>query len=150
MRVCPRFLREAHRQLAKTPEADAAIALGLAGEFDPGKACEQAREGDAAFHARDVHADAHVRALAEGDVAVGLAAGIEALGLRELLRVVVRRTDADRDQRALGQRSEFVMAAFVTVLICSNLIGPAKIVRMDAPLLGTINFGAAVLFFPIS
>ncbi len=42
------------------------------------------------------------------------------------------------------------MAAFVTVLICSNLIGPAKIVQIDAPLLGTLTFGAAVLFFPIS
>ena len=29
---------------------------------------------------------------------------------------------------------EFVMAAFVTVLICSDLIGPAKIAQIDAPL----------------
>ena len=26
---------------------------------------------------------------------------------------------------------EFVMAAFVTVLICSNLIGPAKIAQLE-------------------
>ena len=50
-----------------------------------------------------------------------------------------------------GQRSyryyDFVMAAFVTVLICSNLIGPAKIVQPDwLP----FAFGAGVLFFPIS
>jgi len=49
-----------------------------------------------------------------------------------------------------GQRSyryyEFVMAAFVTVLICSNLIGPAKIVQVD----GLPAFGAGLLFFPIS
>ena len=45
---------------------------------------------------------------------------------------------------------EFVMAAFVTVLICSNLIGPAKIVQIDAPVFGTLTFGAAVMFFPIS
>jgi uncharacterized integral membrane protein (TIGR00697 family) len=45
---------------------------------------------------------------------------------------------------------EFVMAAFVTVLICSNLIGPAKIAQIDLPLLGTVVFGAGVLFFPIS
>jgi len=49
-----------------------------------------------------------------------------------------------------GQRNyryyEFVMAAFVTVLICSNLIGPAKIVRVD----GLPAFGAGLLFFPIS
>ena len=45
---------------------------------------------------------------------------------------------------------ELVMAAFVTVLICSNLIGPAKIVQIDAPFFGPLTFGAAVLFFPIS
>jgi hypothetical protein len=45
---------------------------------------------------------------------------------------------------------EFVMAAFVTVLICSNLIGPAKIAQVDVPVLGVLTFGAGVLFFPIS
>ena len=45
---------------------------------------------------------------------------------------------------------EFVMAAFVTVLVCSNLIGPAKIAQVDLPLLGAVTFGAGVLFFPIS
>jgi hypothetical protein len=45
---------------------------------------------------------------------------------------------------------EFVMAAFVTVLICSNLIGPAKIAQVEVPLLGALTFGAGVLFFPIS
>src|SRR6516165_12535933 len=42
------------------------------------------------------------------------------------------------------------MAAFVTVLICSNLIGPAKIAQADLPLIGDFTFGAGVLFFPIS
>src|ERR671919_1545492 len=45
---------------------------------------------------------------------------------------------------------EFVMAAFVTVLICSNLIGPAKAVQVELPLAGAVIFGAGVLFFPIS
>ena len=45
---------------------------------------------------------------------------------------------------------EFVMAAFVTVLICANLIGPAKISQVDLPVFGTLVFGAGVLFFPIS
>jgi uncharacterized integral membrane protein (TIGR00697 family) len=45
---------------------------------------------------------------------------------------------------------DFVMAAFVTVLICSNLIGPAKIAQIDVPVVGTLTFGAGVLFFPIS
>ncbi len=45
---------------------------------------------------------------------------------------------------------EFVMAAFVTVLVCSNLIGPAKIAQVSLPLIGPVSFGAGVLFFPIS
>jgi uncharacterized integral membrane protein (TIGR00697 family) len=45
---------------------------------------------------------------------------------------------------------EFVMAAFVTVLICSNLIGPAKIAQIELPGIGAFAFGAGVLFFPIS
>jgi uncharacterized integral membrane protein (TIGR00697 family) len=45
---------------------------------------------------------------------------------------------------------DFIMAAFVTVLVCSNLIGPAKVAQIDAPLLGILTFGAGVLFFPIS
>ncbi|MBL8515571.1 MAG: queuosine precursor transporter [Betaproteobacteria bacterium] len=52
---------------------------------------------------------------------------------------------------------EFVMAAFVTILICSNLIGPAKIAQIETPWLTALHpdwnvlvFGAGVLFFPIS
>ena len=45
---------------------------------------------------------------------------------------------------------ELVMAAFVIVLICSNLIGPAKIAQVTLPILGVVTFGAGVLFFPIS
>jgi len=45
---------------------------------------------------------------------------------------------------------ELVMASFVIVLICSNLIGPAKIAQITLPYLGVFTFGAGVLFFPIS
>ena len=45
---------------------------------------------------------------------------------------------------------DLVMVAFVTVLVCSNLIGPAKIAQLDLPLVGVLTFGAGVLFFPIS
>jgi len=45
---------------------------------------------------------------------------------------------------------EFVMAAFVTVLICSNFIGAAKQTTINLPLLGATTFSAGVLFFPIS
>ena len=49
---------------------------------------------------------------------------------------------------------DFIMAAFVAVLLCSNLIGPAKICQLELPvalpLIGaTISFGAGNLFFPI-
>jgi uncharacterized integral membrane protein (TIGR00697 family) len=45
---------------------------------------------------------------------------------------------------------EFVMVAFVVLLVCSNLIGPAKIAQMELPVVGLVTFGAGVLFFPIS
>jgi len=45
---------------------------------------------------------------------------------------------------------DFVMAAFVTILLLSNLIGAAKQAELDIPLAGTITFGAGVLFFPVS
>jgi queuosine precursor transporter len=45
---------------------------------------------------------------------------------------------------------DLVMAAFVTILVCSNLIGPAKIAQLELPILGAVTFGAGVLFFPIS
>ena len=45
---------------------------------------------------------------------------------------------------------DLVMVAFVVVLVCSNLIGPAKAAQIDLPLIGAVTFGAGVLFFPIS
>jgi len=45
---------------------------------------------------------------------------------------------------------EFVMVAFVVVLVCSNLIGPAKAAQIQLPWWGPVTFGAGVLFFPIS
>jgi uncharacterized PurR-regulated membrane protein YhhQ (DUF165 family) len=45
---------------------------------------------------------------------------------------------------------EFVMVAFVVVLVCSNLVGPAKAAQIDLPLIGAVTFGAGALFFPIS
>ena len=55
-------------------------------------------------------------------------------------------------QRPIGQYRyyDFVMAAFVTVLLCSNLIGAAKAAQVTLPLLGSVTFGAGVLFFPVS
>jgi len=45
---------------------------------------------------------------------------------------------------------DLLLAGFVAILICSNLIGPAKVAEMSLPLVGTLVFGAGNLFFPIS
>ena len=40
---------------------------------------------------------------------------------------------------------DFIMAAFVTILLCSNIIGAEKVVSVWG-----FSFGAGILFFPIS
>jgi len=53
-------------------------------------------------------------------------------------------------QRREYRYYDFVMAAYVCVLLCSNLIGPAKETSIEVPVVGTVTFLAGVLFFPIS
>jgi uncharacterized integral membrane protein (TIGR00697 family) len=55
-------------------------------------------------------------------------------------------------KRPIGQYRyyDFVMAAFVTILLCSNLIGAAKAAQVTLPFVGPVTFGAGVLFFPVS
>jgi len=45
---------------------------------------------------------------------------------------------------------DFAMAAFCTILICSNLIGAGKAATFDVPVIGPVVFGAGILFFPLS
>ncbi len=45
---------------------------------------------------------------------------------------------------------DFVLAAFVTILLLSNVIGAGKVAEIDLPAIGLWPFGAGVLFFPIS
>ena len=45
---------------------------------------------------------------------------------------------------------DLVMAAFVTILLLSNLIGASKPSYVTLPLMGQWSFGAGVLFFPVS
>src|SRR6266545_74475 len=40
---------------------------------------------------------------------------------------------------------DFIVAAFVTILLCANLIGASKVVTI-----GGFTFGAGILFFPLS
>lgn len=54
---------------------------------------------------------------------------------------------------AMSQRYKYydlLMAAFVAVLLCSNLIGVHKVSCINLPFYGEYIFGAGVLFFPIS
>lgn len=56
---------------------------------------------------------------------------------------------ADPKGKYAGKRTfvyyDLIMATFVTVLLCSNLIGTEKVCK-----LGGVTFGAGILFFPIS
>ena len=45
---------------------------------------------------------------------------------------------------------DFAMAAFVVILICSNLIGAGKPAVVTLPVFGEVKFGAGILFFPLS
>lgn len=45
---------------------------------------------------------------------------------------------------------DLVLGGFVTVLLCSSLIGAGKTVRLELPFGAAIAFGAGNLFFPIS
>jgi queuosine precursor transporter len=45
---------------------------------------------------------------------------------------------------------DYVMAAFVTILLLSNVIGAGKVAVIDLPGIGLWPFGAGILFFPIS
>ena len=45
---------------------------------------------------------------------------------------------------------DLIMAAFVCVLLCSNLIGVQKVSYVTLPFFGEYIYGAGVLFFPIS
>lgn len=45
---------------------------------------------------------------------------------------------------------DLILGAYVCVLLCANLIGPAKVSTVQLPLIGSVTFLAGVLFFPIS
>lgn len=57
------------------------------------------------------------------------------------------------DATAIGGRHfryyDYVMAAFVTVLLLSNVLGAGKRAVVDLPIIGLWPFGAGILFFPL-
>ena len=68
-------------------------------------------------------------------------------------------TEGDQAPRRVSAREvtsggfryfDFVMVAFVVVLLLSNLIGASKRAELDLPVIGLWSFGAGVFFFPVS
>ena len=45
---------------------------------------------------------------------------------------------------------DLILGAYVCVLLCANLIGPAKVTTIQVPIIGPKTFVAGVIFFPIS
>ena len=45
---------------------------------------------------------------------------------------------------------DLLLGAYVCVLLCANLIGPAKVSTLQVPGVGSVTFVAGVLFFPFS
>jgi queuosine precursor transporter len=71
------------------------------------------------------------------------------VGKLPCLRATLRAMTAKSHNRQF-KYYDFVMAAYVCVLLCSNLIGPAKETTIALPFGASITFLAGVLFFPIS
>jgi uncharacterized integral membrane protein (TIGR00697 family) len=44
---------------------------------------------------------------------------------------------------------DIVMAAFVVILLLSNVLGAGKVAEVDLPIVGLWPFGAGILFFPL-
>ena len=53
-------------------------------------------------------------------------------------------------RRGQFRYADFVMVAFVVILLLSNIIGAGKRAVIDLPVIGPWPFGAGILFFPLS
>ena len=62
----------------------------------------------------------------------------------------VQKVEASALARTRLRYFDFVMAAFVTILLLSNVIGAGKVAVVDLPAIGPWPFGAGILFFPVS
>jgi len=63
---------------------------------------------------------------------------------------MLRKMNADQLRGAHFRYYDFVMAAFVVILVLSNVVGAAKRAEVDLPGIGPWPFGAGILFFPLS
>lgn len=62
----------------------------------------------------------------------------------------IRAVEARALEGARLRYYDYCMVAFSVILICSNLIGAAKVSVVEVPWIGPVVFGSAVLFFPLS
>ncbi len=60
------------------------------------------------------------------------------------------RVEADALRGRRLRYFDFLMAAFVTILLLSNILGAGKVAVIDLPLIGEWPFGAGILFFPLA
>jgi uncharacterized PurR-regulated membrane protein YhhQ (DUF165 family) len=62
----------------------------------------------------------------------------------------LRQVEARAMHGARFRYFDFVMVAFVVVLLLSNVVGAEKRSVVDLPGIGLWPFGAGILFFPVS
>ena len=62
----------------------------------------------------------------------------------------VRKIDAVELKGRDFEYFDFVMAAFVAILLLSNVLGAGKVATISLPGIGDWPFGAGILFFPLS
>jgi uncharacterized integral membrane protein (TIGR00697 family) len=62
----------------------------------------------------------------------------------------VQKVEASALQGRSLRYFDLVMAAFVAVLLLSNILGAGKVAQVDVPLIGLWPFGAGILFFPLA
>lgn len=63
--------------------------------------------------------------------------------------IAVARVEAEALHSRPLRYFDFVMAAFVVVLLLSNVLGAGKRAEVDLPVIGIWPFGAGILFFPL-
>src|SRR5215207_6605745 len=61
----------------------------------------------------------------------------------------IRKIDAGELKGRDFEYFDFVMAAFVAILLLSNVLGAGKVASVDLPGIGQWPFGAGILFFTL-
>ncbi|UUR08884.1 queuosine precursor transporter [Sphingomonas glaciei] len=62
----------------------------------------------------------------------------------------VQKVEASALQGRSLRYFDFVMAAFVVILLLSNILGAGKVSEITLPVVGLWPFGAGILFFPVA